>query len=193
MKLRLRRSPHPTEEALLAWAEGEMSWWRALLVSRHIRSCWSCRLKARKWEELACRVTAGLDELAEPTRVDTAKAWWRFQQACAGIESAPARRAWRFGPAWVTAAASVIAAAGVAVVTIQSPLLDEVKKPAPAARRAPGPKLQTPSFVLPPAAARPRPESSRPVPQGSPIPEAVAAPASPSEDELLGAGRDGEP
>jgi hypothetical protein len=187
MKLELRRSPHPSEEMLLAWSEGELSWWRARLVSRHIRSCWSCRLKARKWEELACRVAAGLDELPEPTRVDTAKAWWRFQQACAGIESAPARRAWRVGPAWVTAAASVIAAAGVAVVTIQRPLLDEPNKPASATRRAPAPKLQTPSFVLPPAPARPQAEPVRSVPQGSLVPEVAAPPDSPSEDELLSA------
>lgn len=187
MKLRMRRSPHPPEEVLLAWSEGELSWWGRLRVSRHVRSCWPCRLKVRKWEQIACRVAAGFDELPEPTRVDTAKAWWRFQQACQGMESAPPRRSWRLGPAWVTAAASVIGAAGVAVVTIQSPLLHEAKKPAPAVRPATAPKLQAPSFVLPPPPVRPQPEPLRSFPQASPIAEAPVSPASPSEDELLGA------
>lgn len=187
MKPDLRRSPHPPEELLLAWSEGELSWWRGVLVSRHIRSCWRCRLKVRNWEQVACRVAAGLDEFPEPTHVETSKAWWRFKQACQGVESEAPRRSWRIGPAWVTAAASVIGVAGVAVVTIQSPLLQHAKKPAASSRPAMIPRQQPPSFVLPPASARPQPEPSRPISESALTPEVAAPPASPSEDELLGA------
>lgn len=186
MRFDFRRSSHPSGDVLLAWSEGELSWWRSFAVSRHVRACWQCRIKAKQWEEIACHVAAGLEEFAEPGKVETSKAWWRFQQACRDLAPARRRRSWRIGPAWVTAAASVIAAAGVAVLTIPNPFLQETNTPAPVLRPALKPKPQSPAFAVPAAPARPKPEA---VPDATQINAALPSleTSAPSEEELLAA------
>ena len=79
-------SGHPGKETLLAWAEGELSWWRSRIVARHVRSCWQCKGQISQLEAAISAVWLAVSELPEPTRVDTAKAYWRFREACRNIE-----------------------------------------------------------------------------------------------------------
>lgn len=186
MKLEFGRTQHPSAASLLAWAEGELPWWRQLAVSRHVRSCWQCRASARHWEETVCAVTSGLRDLPEPSRAETAKAYWRFLEASRGIRPSSARRLWRLGPAWVAAAASVIAAAGVAVVTIQTPLFHRQAVPAPLSRPSRPLTPPAPASVFPHAPSAPRPIPA-PIPLDLSLapPPAILPPA--SEEKLLSA------
>jgi hypothetical protein len=108
---------HVDKPTLLAWSEGELSWWRSRVVGRHVRSCWQCKAQARELEALICAAGLSVAGLPEPSRMDTAKAYWRFREACRQIDQAPQPRRIRVWSAWRIAAAAVLATAGLAYVT----------------------------------------------------------------------------
>ncbi len=43
-------SRHPGDEQLLAYVDGELSWFRRRRVRRHLESCWECRKRTREIE-----------------------------------------------------------------------------------------------------------------------------------------------
>ena len=175
-------SRHPGKDMLLAWAEGELSWWRSRMVASHVRSCWQCKGQISQLEAVISAVGLAVSELPEPSRVDTAKAYWRFREACRNIEPAVHNSGVRLRTAWVAGAAAILATAGLAYVTVQqrffAPVVKESVPIIPA--RTPRKVEETPPTRV-----------THPVPVTATEPAAVemipVASTGPSEQELLGA------
>jgi hypothetical protein len=179
---------HPGNETLLAWTEGELSWWRGYHVGRHVRSCWQCKGQVSELEATISAVGLRVSEFLEPTRVDTAKAYWRFCEASNGIDAAPCRSRLRLKPAWTIAIAAGLATAGLAYVTTQQlflqPVIKQASLPPPArishaadaARESPVASVRE---AVMPAPSLPRGRMAE-------TPRAAAL-SGPSESELLSA------
>jgi hypothetical protein len=179
---------HPDPLTLLAWSEGELPALRGWMVARHVRSCWDCRAKARHWENITAEVAAGVSTLPEPSRVDTAKALWRFRAACQDIVVAEQRRWWRLRPAWVTPALSVLAVASVAVVAIHNPPRREEPTKPPQFSRPPAPRPTAPRPTASSLEPSPRSletlKSAPELPLTAPVVDVLPPP---SEEDLLSA------
>ncbi|MDZ4796603.1 MAG: hypothetical protein SGI92_00465 [Bryobacteraceae bacterium] len=115
---------HPDKSTLLAWAEGELPWWRALLVRRHVQSCWHCRADVSALEAMFAAVSVNVGQMPEPSKVDVTRAWWRFQDAVRERYPDPARAsagALRLNGPRVIAASALLATVALAYVA-NSPL-----------------------------------------------------------------------
>jgi hypothetical protein len=179
-------STHPGKTTLLAWSEGELWWWRSWLVGRHVRSCWQCKGQVSELEAIVCAVSLDIDRVCESSRVDTAKAYWRFRQTCLELDEAPQARRLRLRPAWAIAAAVALATAGLAYVTNWPRFRGAEESPVSIPRRAPSP---LPSSVVPNAPVdtafeRVRPAASLPSLQ-LPGERAPALPLGPADEDLL--------
>ena len=175
-------SRHPGKDTLLAWAEGELSWWRGRMVASHIRSCWQCKGHISQLEAAISAVGLAVSELPVPSRVDTAKAYWRFRDACRNSEPSVHKSGVRLRPAWAAGAAAILATAGLAYVTVQQRFFAPVVK-----ESAPIIPVRAPRIVE----EGPPTRVTHPVPVTAPEPAAVemipVASTGPSEQELLGA------
>ncbi len=179
---------HPSKATLLAWTEAELSWWRGYLVRRHVRSCWQCKGRISELEATISAVGLGVSEFVVPTRVETAKAYWRFREACLEIDSASHQSRLRLKPAWTIAIAAVLATAGLAYVTTQQPFRTPVVKQAPLPPPAHKPQPAEVAREAPVASVREalRPASPLPLVQLTETPRAAVL-SGPTESELLAA------
>lgn len=126
---------HPDPALLLAWAEGELPWWRAWTVRRHIRRCWTCKAAVHELESVICALPAGLPELSP---VEITRAWWRFREASRHLDEAPVSTPVRLNPRWAFILAGTIALACVTTWPLLFP-------PTPVAPKA------TPGMTIQPA------------------------------------------
>lgn len=184
--MRFKSAEHPGKAVLLAWAEGELPWWRSRMVRRHVRSCWQCKAQINELEALVCAAGLSMDQLPEPSATDTAKAWWRFREACVEIDPAPQARRLRLRAPWAVTAAIVLATAALAYVTTQRHFSAlEVKRVSlPRPVHKPRPVAVTPETRVEPA--RPK----REVPTRPPQPEKASETTenrAPAEEDLLAA------
>jgi hypothetical protein len=129
MRFDFAHPTHPGKSTLMAWSEGELSWWRGWLVRRHVRSCWQCKGQIGELESIICAVSTHIDQIPDPSRVDTTKAYWRFREACLELDAPPLKRRLSLKPAWVIAAVVVLATAGLAYVTTWPIFFKDVPKP----------------------------------------------------------------
>ena len=102
---------HPDQATLWAWAGGELPWWRAWPVRRHVTRCAACQSSLHEVENLICALSAELPELS---RVDVTRAWWRFRDASRHLEGIPPRLSVSLNPKW---ALVLIGTIGFACVT----------------------------------------------------------------------------
>lgn len=183
--MRFESAEHPGKTALLAWAEGELPWWRSRMVGRHVRSCWQCKAQVNELEALVCAAGLRVDQLPEPSAVETAKAWWRFREVCVEIDPAPQARRLRLRAPWAITAAIALATAALAYVTTQrhfsTPEVKRVSFPRPAHKPRPA--------AVPPEARvegwRPTRAPKRPLPPEKASETAVYL--GPAEEDLLAA------
>jgi hypothetical protein len=49
---------HFNDEALIAYADGEVRYWRRLAIARHLRRCWRCRARLAEFDQQAGRVAS---------------------------------------------------------------------------------------------------------------------------------------
>ncbi len=171
---------HPNQATLLAWAAGELPWWRTWPVRRHVRGCWACQSSLYETENLICALSAGLPELS---RVDVTRAWWRFRDASRHLDSIPPRSSVGLNPKWALVLIGTIGFACVItwpVLFLVRPVLFPVRKVPPRSSTAPPATVAPPGPGIPPSpSVRPRlPEAGMPT---SPV--AVG----PTEAELLDA------
>lgn len=182
MQFKLNSAEHPGKPALLAWAEGELPWWRAWIIGRHVRSCWQCKGQVRELEDLVCAVTLGIEQLPEPSRLDTAKALWRFRQACLELEDAPRPQRFRLSPAWTAAASLILATVGLAYVANWPRFqLATDKSAAPARSLHPA----RPAEPAGPANADANRPGGQPAPLRSETTRALDLPPGPTEEDLV--------
>jgi len=60
------RPVHCTDAELLAYLDGELSWWRRFRVQRHLQACWRCRSRARSQEEQIHQLTERMEAWEYP-------------------------------------------------------------------------------------------------------------------------------
>ena len=163
-----RRHPDPT--LLLAWAEGELPWWRAWTVRRHIRRCWTCKAAVHELESVICALPSALPELPP---VELSRAWWRFREASRHLDDAPTHNPARLNPKWALILAGTIALACVTTWPLLFP-------PTPTTRRQATP-VAPPTKPIATPAVRPAPLPITPQPEAPPL----LTESGPSEAELL--------
>ncbi len=123
---------HPDQVTLLAWAGGELPWWRTWSVRRHVKGCLACQSGLHEMQTLISALSSGLPELS---RVDVTRAWWRFRDASRHLDANPERPPVSLNPRW---ALVLIGTIGFACVTTW-PVLFSVRKVPP--RVGPSPRL----------------------------------------------------
>jgi hypothetical protein len=136
MRCDLTSPEHPDRGTLLAWSEGELAWWRAVPVARHVRSCWACRAKVKDLEAAVCAVTVKISELPEPSPVEVKKAYWRLRESVRehdsnlAVESRATRRTgWRgAGMAVLLATAALAYVANSPIFHSEAPLRQTAAK-----------------------------------------------------------------
>lgn len=83
---------HLTDSQLLAYSDGELSFWSRLHVKLHLLRCWQCRANHASLEAQAVRFSDALYRPAQPAARMRFEAWrWRFEQAHTDYTS-PSRR-----------------------------------------------------------------------------------------------------
>lgn len=162
---------HPDQATLLTWAGGELPWWRAWLVRRHVLGCVACQGSLHQMETLMSALCNGLPELS---RVDVTRAWWRFRDASRHLDTIPPPPSMALSPKWALVLVGTI---GFACVTTW-PILYPVRHVPPPISTPPRPSVAPPAPVIPPSpSAPPRlPLAEMPTPP---------LPAGPTEAELL--------
>ncbi len=50
------RTAHLSDSLLVAYLDGELSWWRRLQVGRHLKRCWTCRARLNQHEQQILRL-----------------------------------------------------------------------------------------------------------------------------------------
>ncbi len=80
MKLPVMKCQELPNELLLAWLEGQDSFFWSWRIRRHMYRCWSCRNRAAQLEEAIQAVQQELSGIdCDPREIETAR--WRFWQA----------------------------------------------------------------------------------------------------------------
>ncbi len=103
------RAAHCSDSDLVAYLDGELSWWRRLRVSRHLKVCWKCRSRAHEQQEQIFHLAARLEAWEYP-----GKFWHLDQQLKLGrnlrrfeaLNGPPPRR---IEPRWLIAAGAMAA------------------------------------------------------------------------------------
>ncbi len=62
----VERTTHYSDPELLAYVDGELSWWRRIRVRRHLEVCWKCRSRAHAQQEEIVRLTESLETWEYP-------------------------------------------------------------------------------------------------------------------------------
>jgi hypothetical protein len=69
------RNRHFSDPELLAYLDGELSWWRRFRVRRHIEGCWTCRSRLHEQEHQILRLTKHINAWEYPGPL------WHLDQA----------------------------------------------------------------------------------------------------------------
>ncbi len=161
-------SVHYSDEALIAYADGEVRYWSGLVIGRHLRQCWHCRARLAEFERQAGRVAALLRDDPFPPADRLAEARARLLARQRAVD------------ARVAAEARLRAASGARVFSRAARIAASV-----AAASVVGVAFWM-HFATAPAPTRPAPLAveSRPVPEPAPPPRLRMRPPRPAPVDL---------
>jgi hypothetical protein len=139
---RRRASQHPQAVQLLAFSDGELRFWQAWRVRRHVEGCWQCRGVIAGFDSAMRAVSEELAPL-DVAPVDLAKAKWKFRAAVAEIElEVPVRRRFPWPVLGLAAGLAVVAIGLLGLRTAPdspAPSANGLLAAAMSAEKAPGP------------------------------------------------------